>query len=74
MIQDRMITIKNRKQKFYEVRIIVTKTDELFMYKIIICDDCSYRGPTNFAKTRLWSPYVVAYPKSTRLFEKEPAR
>ena len=36
--------------------IIITKTNKLFMYKIILSDDHSYhgyRGPTHFAKTRV---------------------
>ena len=31
------------------------KTNKLFMYKIIIWDDCGYCDPTHFAKIRmLW--------------------
>ena len=33
--------------------IIITETNKLFMYKIILSDDRGYRGSTHFAKTRM---------------------
>ena len=38
----------------------MTSTKKLFMYKKIIWDDRSYRGPAHFAKTRLWPMLEIA--------------
>ena len=37
--------------------IIITETNKLFIYKIILSDDRGNSGPTHFAKTRLKLPW-----------------
>ena len=50
-LMEKMYTKK--RNNYYDDGIIVMKINQFYIFKLIIGDDCGYRGPAHFAKTRM---------------------